>query len=152
MTNEEIINQQVEDFRQGLIRELAKKDFDYPIVKRTKGSGLVIKFTGLEEGVVLFGGTSKHKLGMEHKDWMPHTYTDYWDDVAYDKDRGLYDKQFVECWNNKYTTSRDLCFYDAINKCAFSCYGTRMSSAYDNYEATDYNPKWAEKAYGNLDD
>ncbi len=40
---------------------------------------------------------------------------DYWTDVPYDEERGLYDKQPVWCWDDEDTSMRNILFFDCKN-------------------------------------
>ena len=102
---------------------------------------------------------------LDHKNCIKNTnikaHTTYWtihpwmvqaivecpkeEDVIFDEEKGLYDKQPVWAWDNDDTCMRELKFYDAINKCCFTFKGTRGGISVDNYEAVtqetlDANP------------
>ena len=64
------------------------------------------------------------------------------------------DKDFVWCWNNEWTHTKTVRFYDAKTRCAFGVGGIRDGSSYDNYEVIprDQWPDWAVKAYEGLDE
>lgn len=138
-----------------LEEELKQEEFEYPIYKQGPDiiSDVIVKFTSLQEGEVVYVGSSHFRLHRVSDRWTPHTNAKVWKDVAFDEERGLYDKQLVWCWDNSYTHARTLRFYDAKNKCAFSGYGKSNWYDYDNCEPYEGTwPEWAIEAYKTLED
>jgi hypothetical protein len=145
----------VEEKIKKLKKELAELEVEcntkYPIYKRSKEYGHIVKFFGLQKGEVVYSGGSYQRLGCKLDSWKPHTDTYYWEDVAYDKERDLFDKQLVWCWDDTGFYQRILRFYDAKNECSYDSSGYRDGAEWDNYESYkgEY-PKWALEAYKTL--
>ena len=110
--------------------------FNYPLFKRGKGTGVVIKFTSLRTGTVVWKGEQKLNIlniGNTSNSFVRHTNTDAWEDMVYDKDRDLWDGQPIYCWDKYSTHTRVTRFYDAVNKSTFGYKGDRKGATYDNY-------------------
>ena len=139
------------------IEKLKKEEeFTYPIYKRYianhPAKGMIVKFTSIEENGEVVLSTGIYKLG-EINNWTPPTDTNVWEDVTYDEERGLFDKQLVWVWDNGETHVRTLKFYNAKNRCTFSWRGKRNGIYWDNYEPYEGEyPKWAKEAYRTLED
>jgi hypothetical protein len=75
-------------------------------------------------------------------------------EIAFDEERGIADKQLVECRYNAYPYVRHLRFYDAVNRCTFSAIGNRGGGEADNYRPIPYAeyPDWATEAERTLED
>ena len=113
------------------IKEFDEPEFDYPICCKRKDNGEIVLFTGKTEGSAL---KSNHReFGYFSNDWFSHTNTDVWEEIPYDKERGLYHKQPVFCWDSNGFYGTDFRFYDAINKCSFSYMGNSDGLEYENY-------------------
>lgn len=133
------------------LAELPAQEFEYPLFKRSKETGFVVKFYGLTTGVVVVtDGTAP--VGETASNWFEHTRQDLWEDVAYDRERDLFDGQLVIAHDELEPFAREIVFYDAINRCAFfKCDGDR-----DGYRFSDYEPfegalpNWAIQAYKKL--
>ena len=128
--------------------EFSKQEVEYPLFRRSKHDEKIVKFTSLNEGTVVWKGD----IGCTSDNWMSHTDTDTWEEVAYDKDRDLWDGQPILCWNNDDTHLRETRFYDAIHKKAYSYTGRRKSVGYKNYKAVnpDHYEDWIIEAYKTL--
>jgi len=124
--------------------------FDYPICKIDERLGLIVLFTDLKKGRVLCQGASFHEEGLTSPSWIPHTDTEVWKDYPYDKERGLYHKQMVYCWDNYYTHRVEIRFYDAINECAFAFGGCSSETEFEYYSAT--MPEFIKEAHKTLKD
>ncbi len=129
---------------------LKEDKFEYPICKIDEELGLIVLFTDLKKGIVLYEGTSSYEEGFTNSVWIPHTDTEEWKDYPYDKERGLYHKQMVYCWYNCYTHRVDIRFYDAINECTFYYDGDSYGADFDNYSAT--MPEFMLEAHKTLKD
>jgi len=46
--------------------------FKYPIYKESKSTGLIVKFTSLREGVVVYSDTN-WEMGKKSENWIEHT-------------------------------------------------------------------------------
>ena len=55
----------------------------FPIYRKGKESGIVIKFMDLKEGYVLKQGTSSYQVGSFHSDWNPYTH-ECWEPYDYE--------------------------------------------------------------------
>ena len=60
------------------VEEIKEQEVTYPIYKKSKSSGMVVKFTGLEDGVVVEAGDGVYKEGYKSI-WKPHTDTSIWE-------------------------------------------------------------------------
>ena len=128
-----------------------KKEITYPIYCKLKGSSLVVKFTGLQEGKLVVN--SKHiKIEKAFNEWRICTDTNTWQQLDVCENTGFFDGQLVWCWDNIYTHSRILKFYDAKRKCTFLFDGTINGHKFDNYEPFEGNyPDWALEAFQTLE-
>lgn len=50
-----------------------------PVYRKSKTGGAVVKFVARNEGYVIDPGTTSHKVGSFHTDWVP-----YYDDACWD--------------------------------------------------------------------
>ena len=128
-------------------------DYDYPIYKQSTYSKLIVKFTFEDEGIVV-RGSEDHTVGIEREDWINCTDSNSWKepDVLIDKDRDLYDKQFIMYWDDC-MASRVYGFYDAKNKSAFQFDGSREGGdSWDNIAPIVDVPEWMYKAQAELED
>jgi len=136
------------------IEKLKAEECKYPKFFKCIGSRLIIKFTGLVEGEVVFSAKTKN-IGLKSC-YKRHTDETVWEEIPYDETTGFYHKQLIWCWNKIDTHERKLRFYDAINKRAFSFLGTQKGSTFDIYEPYDWSHefinKWAIKAFETLKD
>ena len=128
-----------------------EEEIAYPIYCKLKGSSLVVKFTGLQEGKLVVN--SKHiKIEKTFNEWRICTDTNTWQQLDVCKETGFFDGQLVWCWDNDETHSRHLRFYDVRNKFAFSDDGNRNGYSYKNYEPFEGNyPDWALEAFQTLE-
>ena len=128
-----------------------KEEIKYPIYCKLKGSSLVVKFTGLQEGKLVVN--SKHiKIEKAFNEWRICTDTNTWQQLDVCEETGFFDGQLVWCWDNDETHSRHLRFYDVRNKCAFYDDGNRNGYSYKNYEPFEGNyPDWALEAFQTLE-
>ena len=66
---------------------LKPDDHSYPIYKKAKNDGSIVKFTALEDGVVVvdteISRSFNHFVGTESKGWVRHTNTDVWENYNY---------------------------------------------------------------------
>ena len=128
-----------------------KEEITYPIYCKFKKSSLVVKFTGLQSGEVVVN--SKHyNIGDKSANWTRHTDTDIWQQLDVCKKTGFFDGQLVWCWQNEFTHSKHLRFYDVKYKCAYDYSGKKGGFGYDNYEPFEGNyPDWALEAFQTLE-
>jgi len=113
-----------------------KQEFNYPIFKVcNKGTDkeLIVKFTDLNSNEVVFvmpelGFT----IGATFDNCLAHT-DNYWEDVLYNPERKLYDKQPVICWDDNMEAIKIIGFYDVKNDNVFDFEGCRDGVEYDNY-------------------
>lgn len=73
---------------------------DYPKVFEDLHSGRVVKFTSLTSGVTLQAGTSGNTVGDLRHALNPHTDTDSWKQLQYNKQLDLYDGQLCYGWDD----------------------------------------------------
>jgi hypothetical protein len=68
-----------------------------------------------------------------------HSNSSNWQPISFDKERGIADKQLVECWDDAHTHARALRFYDAEHECVYGCDGKQfLISLWDNYRPIPY--------------
>ena len=128
-----------------------KEEFKYPIYCKLKGSSLVVKFTGLQEGKLVVN--SKHiKIEKTFNEWRIHTDTDVWQQLDVCEKTGFFDGQLVLCWENPDTHTRILKFYEAKHKGTYQFDGVRCGTRFNNYEPFEGNyPDWALEAFQTLE-
>jgi len=136
-----------------IVAKNKKEEFEYPVFKRCKHSGRIIKFVSYTTGKIVKKGKylSLYDAGTE-QGFCEHTDIRCSEDVAYDKERDLYDTQPIMCWNDADTHRRMYRFYNAITKCTFKYDGKRYGMDYKNYEAIQLNeiPQWMIKTQKTL--
>ena len=128
-----------------------KEEITYPIYYKLKKSSLVVKFTGLQSGEVVVN--SKHyNIGDKSTTYRSHTDTRFWQQLDVCEETGFFDGQLVWCWQNEFTHSKHLRFYDVKYKCAYDYSGKKGGFGYDNYEPFEGNyPDWALEAFQTLE-
>ena len=63
---------------------MKRKKYKYPIYKKSKMSGYVVKFTGLQEGVVVKELPDRgYRVGYKTSIWVEHTNSMIWEDCDY---------------------------------------------------------------------
>ena len=127
-----------------------KEKIKYPIYCKLKGSSLVVKFTGLQEGKLVVN--SKHtKIEETFKEWRIFTDINTWQQLDVCEKTGFFDGQLIWCWDYNNAHYRTLKFYDAKNECTYCYDGTRAGDYYCNYEPFKGNyPDWALEAFQTL--
>ena len=132
-------------------RKIEALKSDYPIYCLSKHSGIIIKFTGLQAGLV-FKQNKTCNVGFVDYDWTSHTNTDVWQQLDVCSETGFYDGQLVWCWDKYGTHERRLRFYDAKNETTFDAYSKRNGCWWHNYEPFEGNwPEWALEAFKTLE-
>ena len=63
------------------------KEFQYPMWFKAIPNGLVILFDGLESGTVVEEGNSFYKKGTYNNTWVPHTDSEYWEEIEEPKSK-----------------------------------------------------------------
>ena len=128
------------------------EEFDYPLYMQSS-RGYIIKFTDLRTGEVIKQGEgTPDELGYIYSRWTRHQDRSVWTPVAFNKERGLYDKQLVWCSDNDNISLPRLSFYDADNNCAFFGNGIRFGYSWDNYAPAYVDEPWVKIAYDKLED
>lgn len=128
-----------------------KKEITYPIYYKLKKSSLVVKFTGLRSGEVVVN-SKYNKTKKTVTNCKRHTDTDVWQQLDVCEETGFFDGQLVWCWQNEFTHSKHLRFYDVKYKCAYDYSGKKGGFGYDNYEPFEGNhPGWALEAFQTLE-
>ena len=133
------------------------EEFDYPLCFESIPDGDIVVFAGIETGTVIeLGQSEMGEIGVTSDDWIDHTDSAVWKPIAFNKKRGLYDKQLV--WGT-YNNSKGmplLLFYDAINDCPFlgNGYrdGYRDGFMWDNMSPATVDEPWVKIAYDKLKD
>ena len=137
------------------IEKLKAKECEYPKFFRNIPHNLIVKFTALTDGVVVYDDIIAN-IGNSWKSYVPHTNKALWEEIPYDKVTGFYHKQLVWCWNGAHTHLRTLRFYDAVNNCVFTYWGVTYETTFGNYEPYDWScdfiNKWAIEAVKTLKD
>ena len=128
---------------------LKEDKFEYPICKKGKLTGIIVLFEDISTGKVLKKGKD-FNLAVGANFQGLHTGTSIWEDYPYDKERGLYHKQMVYCWDNYYTHGVEIRFYDAINECVFAFDGYLSGTEFEYYSAT--MPEFMLEAHKTLKD
>ena len=127
-----------------------KEEINYPIYCKNKDTSFVVKFTGLHSGGVVVN--SKHyNIGYKSTTYRSHTDTRFWQRLDVCEITGFFDGQLVWCWENEFTHSKHLRFYDSKNKCAYDYSGNRGGFSHASYEPFEGNyPDWALEAFQTL--
>ena len=113
-----------------------ESEFEYPLFKRNKADKNTVMFTSFYNYEVVWSYCgNKAEIGRKGTHIYAHTQTDVWQPVPYDKERGLWHGQPSAGWDDEDTHFKAYGFYDAINKCMFSIYGTLEGTECDNIEA-----------------
>lgn len=132
-----------------MLQEVSEEEvkFDYPICCKHKQYNIIVLFDSLQGGKVLW--TNPDWVTDEYYyQWSSHTRKDLWEEIPYDKERGLYHGQWVWCWDNSETHSVSFRKYNAINRCTFSVKGSPNGFKFENYSATC--PKHMKEAFTDL--
>ena len=132
-----------------------ESEFEYPLFMKHKVNGQIIMFTSINEGCVVWKRDQEFSstIGYVSDGWIPHTNTDTWQPVPYDKERGIWHGQPVEVWDSMCTHERRIRFYNAITLSPFSIHGRSLLYTWDNIEAIPpehYEP-WMFEAYKTLE-
>ncbi|MBK2259596.1 hypothetical protein [Francisella philomiragia] len=115
--------------------EEKQEEIIYPIFAKSNVNNIVVKFDGLMSGEVVFEyGCDDFSVGYQSSKWKPHHNNYIWEILDYDAGRGLYDGQPCLVWDDDWTCTKRLEFYDAKNKVFFSECGYRCGLSYDNYK------------------
>ena len=137
---------------EALKKQSEKEEFKYPIYCKNKYTSLVVKFTGLKSGEVVVSNMFHNKVGKKCNDWIEHTNDNIWQQLDVCEKTGFFDGQLVWCWQNEFTHSKHLRFYDVKYKCAYDYSGKKGGFGYDNYEPFEGNyPDWALEAFQPLE-
>ena len=132
-------------------QNIEKEEFTYPIYCKLKDSSLVVKFKGLRQGKTVVNNTFNN-VGNKSYVWQNHTDTNAWQQLDVCEKTGFFDGQLVWCWENEFTHSKHLRFYDSKSKCAYDYSGKRGGFSYDNYKPFEGNyPDWALEAFQTLE-
>ena len=128
-----------------------KEEINYPIYCKLKDSSLVVKFKGLRQGKTVVNNAFNN-VGEKAFTWQNHSETNTWQQLDVCKKTGFFDGQLVWCWDNEFTHTRNLKFYNAKNKCTYQFDGKKDGYNYDNYEPFEGNyPDWALEAFQTLE-
>ena len=127
-----------------------KPEYEYPLFKIDE-DGLIIKYARLNEGTVVWKGEGIHPIGFTSSVLVPHTHKS-WEDVAYDQEKDLWDRQPITYWDNG-EYRKFIGFYDAVSKGAFNWEGRRNCATWDNHKAipTAQYDEWTTEAYNKLE-
>jgi len=134
---------------------LEESKFIYPLFKKWKDSGEIVKFIFITGGITVWKGNNKHnKVGYISYTRVKHT-DDRWEDIAYDFKKNLWDGQPIKCWNNKNAHEKYIGFYDVKNKTIYNYdyEGKKIKWIFDNHKALPfyrYN-EWIIEAYKTLE-
>jgi len=131
------------------------EEFDYPLCFESILDGFIAEFTGLGTGeVIKAGGTEIFKVGQVYLGFVPHTDVSAWKPIAFNKERGLYDKQLIWCSDDNMNGLPHLAFYNAIKDLAlaFSLFGPRDGFMWDNMSPATVDEPWVKIAYDKLKD
>ena len=135
---------------EALKKQSEEEEIKYPIYCKLKNYSLVVKFTGLNPGEVVFN--SSYNVNVKSTTWIKHTDTDVWQQLDVCEKTGFFDGQLVWCWDDDDTHSRILRFYEAKHKGTHQFDGTRGGTRFNNYEPFEGNyPDWALEAFQTLE-
>lgn len=136
---------------EALKKQTEKEESKYPVYCKLEDSSIVVKFTGLTTGELVIGNEYQ-KVGEKCNEWIKHTDTNCWKQLGVCEKTGFFDGQLVWCWENEFTHSKHLRFYDSKSKCAYDYSGKRGGFSYDNYKPFEGNyPDWALEAFQTLE-
>ena len=136
---------------EALKKQSEKEESKYPVYCKLKDSSLVVKFKGLKQGKTVVNNTFNN-VGNKSSVWQNHSETNVWQQLDVCEKTGFFDGQLVWCWENEFTHSKHLRFYDAKNKCSYDYAGKKGGASYHNYEPFEGNyPEWALKAFQTLE-
>lgn len=128
-----------------------KETIKYPIYCLQQDTGLVVKFTDLQKGIVV-KDSDYHSVGEYDDNWLSHTATENWTQLDVCETTGFFDGQLVWCWDKDYSHVRSLRFYNAKKPCTFTVDGYKYGFCYHNYEPYEGNwPQWAQDAFKTLE-
>ena len=132
-------------------QNVKKEEFEYPIYCKLKNSSLVVKFTDLRTGEIVINN-ERNSVGVKSNMFQSPMDTNVWQQLDVCEKTGFFDGQLVWCWENEFTHSKHLRFYDSKNKCAYDYSGNKGGFSYDNYEPFEGNyPDWALEAFQTLE-
>jgi hypothetical protein len=127
-----------------------KAEAEFPVFKRWMYTGEVVRFDDVHTATVVMCTLSgSNSIGYKYR---PKSYSSpEWINIPYDKERGFYHGQPVECWDNCDTHLRVFRFYDAVNRCTFTSNGCLDGARWSNYKAVDHIHEWMREAYYTLE-
>lgn len=129
------------------LERMKKSEMIYPIYCLSKSSGLIVKFDGLNTGIVVRQDYS-YDVDKYRIDWQKHTDMDTWERLSVCPKTGFYNGQLIWCWDNDESHLRRVMFYNVRGECTFEHDGNRHGVTYDNYEPYEGNwPVWAQVAF-----
>ena len=129
------------------------EEYKYPIFKKSTYNGDIERFDGLKTRTTVFSPNNETPIGETTNIATRHSNKDYWEDVPYDRDTGLWHGCPCYAWDNGNTHYRAIYFYNAISRLAFSSSGKLKGILYKNYRAipTEYYVEWVVEAYRTLE-
>ena len=129
------------------------EEYKYPIFKKSTYNGDIERFDGLKTRTTVFSPNNETPIGETTNIATRHSNKDYWEDVPYDRDTGLWHGQPCYAWDNDYTHYKAVFFYDAILHTAFKTNGKLGGYDYHNYEAIKpkHYTEWMIEAYRTLE-
>ena len=127
------------------------EDFDYPLCFELVSTGKIVKFEGLNTGEIVWSDEPT-EIGKISWAWRNHTDASVWTQIAFNKARGLYDKQLVWCSDTEARGLPYLAFYDATKDRSFNIDGKRLGSEWGNFTPAYVDEQWVKIAYDKLED
>ena len=123
------------------------------IVKKNLATGNIFKFSSLTEAEKLWDCTNCLNFGFLCTNLPPHTDKSDWENVPYNKERGLWHGQPVELWDNSMSHMRYVGFYNAVDDEVFNSCGSLSGHRWENIKAlpSDRYDDWIFKAYETLE-
>ena len=129
----------------------------YPIYK--KNDFMVVKFTNeIKREVVFVFNRDKALFNAKVESYrvlrieIKDIDDGQWEDVLYNREKGLWDGQPVWCYDKDYETIKSLGFYDAKHNRLFDVIGSRCGNIYDNYKPYPHlTDDWVIEAYNRLE-
>lgn len=130
-----------------------KPEAEFPVYRRSKEKGIIVKFTGPKEGEVVMGNNPILPIGHTSTRWVRYDDKSTWEEVPTVTIDGetFYDTQPVWAWIEEEPEDKYLRFFDAINKKVFiRLGGSRNGADWDHYAPVKCTEDWMIEAWKEL--
>lgn len=124
---------------------------EYPIFCKSNERGTIVKFTGNNEGTVVYSPNDSPVKMNEYRDtWASHIEARVWKQIPSNGE--LWHGALVWVWDNYDTHRRQLRFYNVHTKTVCDYSGASINVYFDHYELYKGEwPEWAQEAFKTLD-